>query len=223
MIRALIFDFDGLILDTEVPDFVSWQEIYEAHNCELPFAEWAACIGTADATFDPYTHLETQVGAPLDRETIRSRRRARYAELVAVECVLPGVEAVIAEARGRGLSVGLASSSTREWVLGHLNRLGLHAHFDCVRCSDDVRRTKPDPELYLAAVGALGLKPEEAIAIEDSPNGVLAAKRAGLFCVAVPNRLTCGLALDRADLRLSSLAEMPLDALLQAAERRGAR
>jgi HAD superfamily hydrolase (TIGR01509 family) len=214
MAKALIFDFDGLILDTEVPDYQSWEEIYQSYGCSLPLSEWSACIGTLSGTFDVCGFLEKQIGRAVDREEVRSRRRKRYAELVAAQAVAAGVEETIAEARRLGLRVGLASSSTRDWITGHLSRLGLAASFDCIRCAEDVTHVKPDPELYRSAVAALGLQPHEAIALEDSPNGVLAAKRAGLFCVAVPNTLTCQLPLDHADLRLTSLTELSLATLI---------
>jgi HAD superfamily hydrolase (TIGR01509 family) len=218
-IRALIFDFDGLILDTELPEFRSWEEVYAAHGCALAFDDWAACIGTADLVFSPYDDLEAKLGRPLDRAAIRAARRARWDELILAEAALPGVVGYIDDARAMGLRLAVASSSTREWVVGHLTRLGLIDAFDCVKCSDDVERTKPDPALYRAALAALGLRPEEAIVFEDSPNGVLAAKRAGLYCVAIPNALTGRLPLDHADRRLVSLADLPLATLLAEVER----
>jgi HAD superfamily hydrolase (TIGR01509 family) len=213
VIKALIFDFDGLILDTEVPEYQSWREIYQAHGCVLPLSKWVECIGTADA-FDPYEYLEQQLGRSVDRAAIRARRHMRQAELMVTRSVLPGVEQYISEARNRGLKLGLASSSSRAWVTGYLSQLGLEAHFDSLKCSDDVERTKPNPALYLETLRALDVEAREAIALEDSPNGVLAAKRAGIFCVAVPNALTRQLSFDSADLMLSSLAELPLGELL---------
>jgi beta-phosphoglucomutase-like phosphatase (HAD superfamily) len=84
--------------------------------------------------------------------------------------------------------------------------------------SDDVRITKPDPELFVVALAGLGLEAGQAVVFEDSPNGVLAARRAGLFTVAVPTRMTEMLPLEQADLRLSSLAELPLEELLRRVE-----
>ncbi|HZO92101.1 MAG TPA: HAD family hydrolase [Chthonomonadaceae bacterium] len=221
MIRGIVFDFDGLILDTEAPEYQSWQEIYAEHGCTLPLSNWVAGVGKRNESisFSPYDHLEAQLGRALDRAAIREKRRQRYAELIAAQTILPGVEDYLMEAKRLGLKIGLASSSDREWVSGHLGKLGLQAHFECMKCVEDVQRAKPDPDLYLAALDALGLQPYEAIALEDSPVGIAAAKQAGLFCVAVPNPLTCQLPLDQADLRLSSLAEMPLARLLAEVER----
>lgn len=220
MIRAIVFDFDGLILDTELPEFQSWQAVYQAHGCTLPFAVWGIGIGTIGA-FDPYVHLEEQLGRTVDREAVRTQQRQRCDALIATQAVLPGVHDYLAEGRRLGLHLGVASSSSRAWVSGHLTRLALHQHFLCIKCRDDVPRPKPDPALYQAALEALGVQPQEAIALEDSPNGIAAAKRAGLFCVAVPNPLTRQLSLAQADLQVSSLADLPLTALLAAVQPRG--
>ncbi len=220
MIRALIFDFDGLILDTEGPDYASWREVYLSLGCELSLAQWAACIGSSD-TFDPYAELEAQLGCPVDREGIRQRRRARFAELMVGQTILPGVVELMAAARRLGLKLGIASSSPREWVAGYLRQFGLLERFDSLSCSDDVARTKPDPALYLTALRRLGVAPHEAIALEDSPNGVLAAKRAGIYCVAVPNALTRQLDLGQADWQLASLAQITLPELLTRADGAG--
>ena len=216
MIDALIFDFDGLIVDTEEPGFRAWTEIYSEHNCQLSRQLWASSIGLAsDAiVFDPYAHLESLVGRQIDRDDIRLRRRRRNLELVHAQPIRPGVEAYIADAQGLGLKLAVASSSPRDWVDGHLTRLGLRSHFAAVLCVDDVGRGKPDPAVYLAALKALELTADRAIAFEDSPNGAWAAKRAGIYCVVVPNSMTNALPLDHADRRLESLADLPLPTLL---------
>lgn len=223
MIRALIFDFDGLILDTELPAFLSWQEIYQEYGCCLPLSTWATCIGTSDApeAVDALDYLEAQLRRPVDRQAVRSKRQQRQMELVKTQTILPGVENYIADAKRLGLKLALASSSSRDWLTQHLSRLGLRQHFDCIKCADDVRHTKPAPELYHAVLDALGVRADEAIALEDSPNGILAARRAGIFCVAVPNSLTQHLSLDQADLRLASLADLALEELLREIRKKG--
>jgi len=213
VIRALVFDFDGLILETETPAHQSWAEIYREHGHELPMDLWHGYIGS-DTGFDPVGHLAALVGEGLDREATQARRDARKTELIAVLDVMGGVRDYVADAKRLELRLAVASSSSRAWVLGHLERLGLNADWDAVRTRDDVARTKPAPDLYLSAVAALGVAPEEAVAFEDSANGIAAAKDAGLLCVAVPNALTAGMDLSRADLRLGSLAETPLERLL---------
>lgn len=213
-VRALVFDFDGLILETERPDYQSWREVYREHGLDLPMSVWGDVIGRGHHYFDPLQKLVDQLGKEVDREEILTRRRARHREMIAELEVLPGVRAMVDEAARLGLALGVASSSSRAWVEGHLARLGLD-RFRCVRCRDDVERTKPDPDLYLAVCQCLGVQPGEALALEDSANGIAAAKAAGLRCVAVPNPMTAGLDLSAADLRLDSLAALPLGRLLE--------
>ena len=216
MIQALIFDFDGLILDTEEPIFRSWEEIYQIYHLKLDLERWADTIGRseAEAPFDPKQDLDERLGARLDWDSIEPRRRQRELDLIAVQPVLPGVENYLITARRLGLKVGLASSSDIHWVAGHLDRLGLSGYFDCLRTSDDVRYTKPAPDLFLSTLECLDVSAREAVVFEDSPNGILASKRAGIFCVAVPNPLTAHLDVDQADLRLNGLSEMSLEELL---------
>ena len=218
MIRGLIFDFDGLIVDTETPSFQAWQEVFERRGCQLTLETWADCIGRGQDAFDPCDHLEACLGHPIDHGRICSEEQKREMELIGKQPVLPGVLEVIAAAKRQDLKLGVASSSQREWVIGHLARLGLAEQFDGVRCADDVDHAKPAPDLYRAVLEVLGLHPDQAIAFEDSPNGVQAAKRAGLFCVAVPNALTKTLRLDHADLTLASLEEVTLEELLRTAK-----
>jgi HAD superfamily hydrolase (TIGR01509 family) len=212
-VKLIVFDFDGLILDTEVPVYDAWQELYGEHGHMLPFEKWAECIGTAD-TFDPCVDLAERVGRALDAAALRRRHRERTDALIAAQRVRPGVVELVEEARTMGITLAVASSSDRPWVEGHLGRLGLLHRFHALRCAEDVPRVKPDPALYRAVLEATGVRAADALALEDSPNGVLAAKRAGLACVAVPNALTARLDLGAADLRLSSLADVPLSTLL---------
>jgi HAD superfamily hydrolase (TIGR01509 family) len=214
MIRAIVFDFDGLILDTEEPIYRSWLEVYEAHGEALPFERWVQIVGSTTAAFHPQRHLEERLGRPLSQEVIE-RRIERRTELILAQQPLPGIVQLIDSATNLGLQLGVASSSTRDWVTGHLTRLGMVGRFECLRCRDDVTNAKPAPDLYIAALDCLGVSASEAIAIEDSPNGVIAAKRAGMRCVAIPNTITAGLDLSHADLVLRSLSEVTLPDLLQ--------
>jgi HAD superfamily hydrolase (TIGR01509 family) len=213
-LRAVVFDFDGLILDTESTDFQSWQEVYLAHGCDLRLEVWADCVGRPAGHFDPYEQLERRSRVPINRDRIRAQRSARLRELNLLQPVLPGVVEYLREARGLGLKIGLASSSDRAWVHGHLARLGLLPYFDTTKCVEDTDAHKPDPSPYLAVLDTLQVAPRDAVAFEDSPHGVASAKAAGMLCVAVPNPITRHLDLDRADYVLESLASLPLPALL---------
>jgi HAD superfamily hydrolase (TIGR01509 family) len=213
-LRAVVFDFDGLILDTEIPSFRSWQETYEAHGATLDEAEWHAAIGTLRG-LNPYELLLERATLPVPPvEELLEMRNQRKMELVLAEAVLPGVLEWLAEAVARDLRLGVASTSPPEWVEPHLERLGLRSHFQVVSCWQQHLQPKPAPDVYCAALDALGVGAAEAIAVEDSPNGVTAAKAAGLFCVAVPNGLTSTLDFSAADMVVSSLADLPLRDLI---------
>jgi HAD superfamily hydrolase (TIGR01509 family) len=214
VVKAIIFDFDGLILDTEEPVYRSWVEVYAAHGEELPFDRWVQIVGSTNKLFDPQLNLEQRIGRHLEADVLE-KRVARRTELVHTLQVLPGVVDHIDAARQLGLKLGVASSSTRGWVTGHLARLGILDRFDCVRCRDDVVEAKPAPDLYIAALDCLGVDASEAIAVEDSPHGITAAKRAGMRCVAVPNTITSRLDLTHADLVVGSLADLTLAELLE--------
>jgi HAD superfamily hydrolase (TIGR01509 family) len=218
MFRALVFDFDGLILETEGPSYQSWLEVYQSFGYGLPFSTWSTIIGTTRGDFDPRLELQRLVKDGVDWEGVELRRQASENELIVAQAILPGVETYLRDARRLGLKIGLASSSSCQWVVGHLSRLGLSDYFDCICASDDVQRIKPDPELYLSVLRGLEVGADEAIALEDSPIGIRAAKGAGLYCVAVPNALTSQLELSQADFQLPSLAAMPLEQLLHKIE-----
>jgi HAD superfamily hydrolase (TIGR01509 family) len=218
MIRALIFDFDGLILETEGPIYQSWQEVYQAHGQHLPITEWVKTVGTWNNYFNPYFDLESRLGRKLDWSIIEPGRQLRETSLVMQQSVLPGVVDYIRDAHHMGLKVGVASSSDRSWVQGHLERLGLLDSIDCLRVRENVERTKPDPELFLSAAACLGIQPCEAIALEDSHHGIIAARAAGMFAVVVPHSLTAHLPFAEAHMRLDSLASLPLEKLIAAIE-----
>ena len=210
MIRALVFDFDGLILDTEVPVFEAWQQVFAAHGCPpITMEEWAREIGTA-GRLNVESLLLERATTTVDLDAMHESRRAHRDELLTAETVRPGVHAWIDAARSFQWPIAIASSSEIEWIEMHLARLGMRDCFDAVACAGNEFAGKPEPDTYLGACAALGVDPGEAIAIEDSPHGVAAAKRAGLYCVAVPNAITALLDLSEADVILESLAAASL-------------
>ena len=217
-IRAFLFDFDGLILDTELASRAGWELLYREHGHELPADLWATLVGTTHAPWNPMAHLEELVGEPLEREALNERRYAHEIALIEAEELRPGIEDYLAVAQRLGLKRAIVSSSSRRWVDMHLKRLEEAVGWDAICTADgDPARAKPAPVLYREALELLDVPPGEAVAFEDSPNGVLAAKAAGVFCVAVPNEVTRGLGLEEAgaDLVLESLADLPPDELLR--------
>lgn len=217
-IQGLIFDFDGLILDSETPIFQAWKRLYREYDQHLSIEDWSDIIGVSPDDHHPIQDLHAVVGGRLDEEAARRKVSQWEQELVQQQQVLPGVKDTIAAADAAGLKLGVASSSSHSWVDGHLERLNLFGRFHAICCSDDVRRSKPDPEVYRLILRRLGLTSQQAVVLEDSPNGVLAAKRAGLYCVAVPNAMTEGLSFNkdgyRPDMIIGSLAEFPLERFL---------
>lgn len=214
----LIFDFDGLILDTETAAFQNWTEIYSSFGARLSLPVWGQCIGTSHHAFDVYEHLEAQVGRPLDRAQIKQVYRKREKELLEGLKPRPGVVEYMEEAQKQKIALALASSSDQNWVMGHLSRIGLADRFHSIRTADDVQNVKPDPELYQLTLTFMGVDPHRAVAFEDSPNGIKAARAAGIYCVAVPNSVTRQLPLDHADDRIESMADLSLRELLHRVE-----
>ncbi len=214
MIKALIFDFDGLIVDSESPELLAWQEVFAAHGREIDLDVWADLVGRPSNHFDLYGYFQEHIDPSADIVALRKDRRARVIELTEQQPILPGVHEYLRGARDLGLKIGVASSSSANHVRGHLQRLELLHYFHTTKCFEDTEAHKPDPAPYRAVLDEFGITPHEAVAFEDSPNGVTAARAAGIFCVAVPNAVTCRLPLDHADYLLGSLAEEPLEQLL---------
>lgn len=216
MLKALIFDFDGLILDTETPEVLVWQDIYKEHGFELPVEEWEKTVGGYGiSSFDPAHHLSHLSQGRLDPVSLKARYRLEADAIIYTKPIQPGIMDMIGSAKENGLKVAIGSSSPHSWVDTHTQRLNIYDQFDHIICQDDVApgRTKPHPDIYLKALETLQVDKAEAVVFEDSPNGVLASKRAGVFVVAVPNPLTARMNV-QGDLTVSSLADLTLQDLI---------
>jgi HAD superfamily hydrolase (TIGR01509 family) len=213
-VAAIILDFDGLILDTETPIFEAWREAYRGRGQVLSMDDWQHSLGTNDG-FDPLARLVELAGEGLDREAVEREVHEANRRACDAQSLLPGVEALLVEAERLGLRRAVASSSSRAWVEGWLTRHGIRRLVEVVCARDDVARVKPAPDLFLLAAERLALPPAACLVFEDSPNGMRAARAAGMRCVAVPNGLTRQLRLPDPDLVLGSLAERPLGAILE--------
>lgn len=208
MIDTVVFDFDGVILDTESADFSTWRDVFSAHGAELDIAYWVRHVGQGTSDLKVCAHLEELTGHGVDREQVSAARRESYLRKVHSQPLMPGVSDRLEEARALGLKLGVASSSSRGWVEGHLQRFGIRAMFGALKTAGDVSNVKPDPEVYRLVVAALGSSPRDTLAVEDSAHGVSAARGAGLHCLAVPNSITRHLSFREADLRVDSLEEI---------------
>ena len=210
--EAVIFDFDGTIVDTETTLFQAYAETFALHGHELDRVRWMEIIGTDD-DWDPLHDL-ARVVADLDVEATHAHRRTRRDELIELAGIRPGVLRWMDDADDLGIPLGIASSSPIDWVERHLDRLGLLERFACFACCNDLIPAKPDPTSYRLACEALGADPRRSVAVEDSPHGIAAAKDAGLYVVAVPHDLTRELDLSRADVVAESLDDVSLSDLV---------
>lgn len=213
MINALIFDFDGLLIDTETPAFESWRIIYAEHGQELPLDLWKGALGTNHG-FDALTHLSHLLGTSHPQTHLLARRSSLKHTLSATQPLLPGVRNILHQAHTLGLPCAIASSSTRAWVEGWLNHHQIHSDFSAICTAEDVIHTKPAPDLFLCAAATLNTAPQTCLVFEDSPNGILAATAAGMHCVVIPGAITRQLALPPADLLLPSLDTWSLVTIL---------
>jgi HAD superfamily hydrolase (TIGR01509 family) len=220
-IRAFLFDFDGLIIDTETASRAGWRWVYDQHGHTLPDDRWITIVGT-HGSWDVMGHLEELVGSPIDRDTWNDRRYQRELSLLEAERERPGILDYLEYAHANGLKRAIVSSASRRWIDMHLARLEQEVGWDAIITADrDAARAKPNPTMYLEALDTLGVRADEAIVFEDSPNGIAAGKAAGIFVVAVPNDVTRDADLAAADLLLESLAELPPAELVQRADARG--
>jgi len=213
-VRALLFDFDGTMLETESSSYGSWRDLLAEHGFELTHEAWSGAVGTIDGV-DPVALLEGHLGSPVEREGLERRQARLHREMLAEEALRPGVQEIVDEARERGLHTAIVTSASERWVREHLRRLELDADWEhIVAANRDPSRAKPAPLLYREAAELLGVDPAQAVAVEDSPNGVAAAKAAGMTCIAFPNPITERMDLGEADAIVADLDGLGLDGLL---------
>ena len=204
---AVLFDFDGVLVDTEWAIYQSWRRLFEDHGHDLPLALYTRCIGSDFATWSAKTHLEELTGLAFDWHDLDARRQEEILRDLTHEGPMPGAVCLLEKLARAQVPCAVVSSSSHHWVDGWLEKTGLAGHFRTVVCRGDAPRIKPAPDLFLEAAKRLGLAAADCLVIEDSLNGVIAAQAAGMPVWAVPNRVTGGLDFTRADRVLGSLAE----------------
>lgn len=209
-LQAIIFDFDGLIMDTETATYEAWRDIYAGHGHPLALETWAQCVGSDFRHYDPKADLEALLQRKLDWEPIHAKRREAVIQILSGYDALPGVRDRLQEAAELQLPCAVASSSPRWWVEHWLGHLGLVDAFQNVTCLEDTGKVKPDPSLFLHAAGKLGAPAEGIVILEDSLNGLRAAQAAQMRCVVVPSEVTRHLSFDGAWRQFGSLAEFRL-------------
>ena len=214
MIKAIVFDFDGVIIDTEKARYDAWQAVFSLYDKVLPVDEWVKNIGRASYAADPFVILEYLTGLKLSRDTLEAQARTFELEFASNLQPLPGVVKLLKDASSMNIPCAVASSSTRHWVDGHLKRMALDRLFKTLVCREDTKTHKPLPEPYLTAAHRLQCEPQFGIAIEDAPLGIQSATTAGLRCVGVGCSLTRHLDLSNATWQFDSLDQFNLKQII---------
>ena len=217
---AVVFDFDGTILDSETAEYESHVQLFSECGATLSIDEW--CEGVGIVT--PHDHWFVQLCAraknpPADYEQFLARRRAYFRTRVRWE-PMGGVGELLDELTGAGVRCAIASAASGDWVTGALDELRLTTRFDAVVTGDQVQRGKPAPDVYLEAARRLGVDPRSCVAVEDSGPGLAAARAAGMKTVIIPHTLSRNHDLTSADLRVSHAGELTLARLEGLFERR---
>ena len=214
---GVIFDFDGLIVDSETPEFEAHRQIFAEHGVILTAEEWLEEVGNYDPDRNWFEHLGRRIGRPLDHAALREDKRRRFWEVVIME-PMPGIRRLLDELAAAGVPLGLASSSEATWINRATAMLDVARCFRTIVTGDDVNHRKPHPEPYLLAAQRLRVSPARCVAIEDSETGLTAAKAAGMKTVVIPNWLTTMQNLRAADLRVTSAEELNMQTLASLAK-----
>lgn len=205
---AVLFDFDGVLVNTEWAIYQAWLRTFRSHGHDLPLEVYTRCIGSDFATWSPKTHLEDLSGLAFDWHDLDARRQEEILRDLTGEGTMPGVIGLLEQLARTEIRRAVVSSSSHHWVDGWLEKLAFADHFETVVCRGDAPRIKPAPDLYLEAARRMGLRPADCLVIEDSLNGVRSAKAAGMDVWVVPNRVTESLDFSEADRVFSSLVEL---------------
>jgi len=205
---AILFDFDGVLVDTEMAIYQAWRRTFHAHGHDLTLDLYTRCIGSDFDTWSPKTHLEELTGRGFDWHQLDAARQREIERDLAGQQPMPGAVELLEFLAMRSVARAVVSSSSHQWVDGWLGRLGLARHLPLTICRGDAPRIKPAPDLFLEAARRLGVAAADCLVIEDSANGLLAATEAGMTAWVVPNEVTRGLDFSAAERVLGSLEEV---------------
>lgn len=206
--RGIIFDFDGVLVDTEVAIYNSWVELYAREGQEISIETYSPCLGAGYSHWDPAAHLEKLTGKTYDWDVETPARQARLEAELERNGLMPGAAELLDWCDAQGIGMTVASSSSRRWVEGWLRKLNIYDRFVGVFCRTDGYPVKPNPALFHAAQACLQLPAQDCLIIEDSENGTIAAQNSGIPCCAIPNRMTSSSNLSRAEYFANSLSEL---------------
>lgn len=206
-IQTVLFDFDGIVVDTEWAIYQAWLRAFEAHDHPLPLELYTRCIGSDFDTWSPKSHLEDLTGNSFDWHDLDARRQKEIVSELGGSQAMAGLHEMLDKLDEKQIPAAVVSSSSHNWVDGWLERIELTHRFKTVVCRGDAPRIKPAPDLYLEAAKRLEFDPANCLVIEDSMNGVKSAKAAGMAVWAVPNRVTSCLDFGAADKVFNSLLD----------------
>ncbi|MBX7246481.1 MAG: HAD family phosphatase [Candidatus Sumerlaeaceae bacterium] len=212
---AVIFDNDGVLVDSEAISIEAYQRAIEEQGVVVQESDNEKYCGLTDA--DIIRDMEIHYGTHLDLEKFSSRKRDLYFELAEKSGMkrFPGALELLRDLRAAGVPYALASSGSQEKIEFNLRAAGLDAEFDIIISGQDFERGKPDPEIFLCAAKRVETPTERCIVLEDSVNGLKAAKAAGCFAVGVPNTFQAGVLARHADTVVDTLTALSASRLGQ--------
>ena len=220
-LQAIIFDFDGTILNTEAAEFAALADVFAEHGTQISHDDVMPYIG--GATEIPWLDiLAERATTSVDFTSIRAKKNDAARRHVETLAPRPGIIELLAEASSAGIALGIASNAPRWWVESHTTRLGIRDYFTAILGVDDVRLGKPHPQLYVDVCCLVGADPLASLAIEDSAPGVNAAIAAGLTCIVSPTQITHHVEFHPAAIRIESLDGVRLNDLVGIHQRRTA-
>ena len=186
MIKAVIFDMDGVIVDSEPLHKAVERQMFVELGIDVPLERQHAFTGTSNAIM--WTQLKAEYNLPESVAVYVSMKEERYLHLLQIDktiSLIQGVETVLNSLLERSIPMGLASSSSLENIRIILERFNLNRYFRAVASGEEVELSKPNPDVFLLAAMRMGQSPENCLVIEDSANGITAARAAGMFCVGL--------------------------------------
>lgn len=208
---AIIFDHDGTLVDTELPDFLAWQVLYEEVGATIEIDYWGKTVVGYGAGYDMlFDELIQHSDDKITKATLQERIETLWKTTHEAVELMPGVKPLLSQLQTAGYRLGVASASKRSWVERWLTQFELRSNFEHISTIDNVTRNKPAPDIYLFAASQFGVEPHRCLVFEDTRPGVQAAKAAGMTAVAVPNIATKNSDLSQADIMITSLEQVTL-------------
>lgn len=206
--KAALFNFNGIILDTEWPIYQTWLDLFRSEGQDLLVETYVQCIGSDFDTWSPEKHLENLTGKTYDWDTINPARQIEVHATLENPIALPGIRELFEHLFAKGVPIAIVSSSSHDWVDTWPDKLHLTPMVTTTVCKGDAPRIKPAPDLYLEAVRQLELPADICLVTKDSLNGTKAGIQAGSQTCVVPSRLTDYLDFSIANRVIGSLKEL---------------